>query len=176
MPLPDLTYTIGNTNLGLALVATDPNGIVAVLLGDDAESLRRDLAARFPDAKLARGDEANHATLAAVIRAVEQPDRAAAVPLAPRGTAFQRQVWDALREIPPGATISYTELARRIGSPRAFRAVAHACGANPIAVLVPCHRVLRSDGALAGYRWGLDRKRRLLSLEQAATRTAPPRP
>ncbi len=176
MPLPALTYTIGNTNLGLALVAMDLNGIVAVLLGDDAESLCRDLAARFPDAKLTRDDEANRATLAAVIRAVEQPDRAAAIPLAPRGTEFQRQVWDALREIPPGTTISYTELARRVGSPRAFRAVAHACGANPIAVLVPCHRVVRSDGALAGYRWGLDRKRRLLSLEQAATQTAPPRP
>jgi len=176
MSLPDLTYTIGNTNLGLALVATDAKGIVAVLLGDDAESLHRDLAARFPDANLAREDEANRATLAAVIRAVEHPDRAATVPLAPRGTAFQRQVWDALREIPPGATISYTELARRVGSPRAFRAVAHACGANPIAVLVPCHRVVRSDGALAGYRWGLDRKRRLLALEQGSTRTAPPRP
>ncbi len=173
MPLLDLTYTTGITSLGLTLVATDSAGIAAVLLGDDAESLHHDLIARFPDTNVTRDDEANRSALAAVIRAVEDPDHTCTVTLAPRGTVFQRQVWDALREIPPGTTVSYTELAGRIGAPRAFRAVAHACGANPIAVLVPCHRAVRSDGALAGYRWGLDRKRQLLALEQvAATRTA----
>jgi len=176
MPSPDLTYTIGSTALGLALVATDAGGIVAVLLGDDTESLLHDLAARFPSARVTRDDNVNASPLAAVIRAVEKPDQSSTVPLAPRGTAFQRQVWDALRKIPPGATTSYTEIARMIGSPRAYRAVAHACGANPIAVLVPCHRVVRSDGALAGYRWGLDRKRQLLAREEAARETVPLRP
>ncbi|MHB1328228.1 MAG: methylated-DNA--[protein]-cysteine S-methyltransferase [Gemmatimonadales bacterium] len=176
MPLPDLTYTIGQTSLGHTLVATDATGIVAVLLGDDAESLHHDLTTRFPDASTTRDDETNRSTLSAVLRAIEDPGQVSTLPLAPRGTAFQRRVWDALRTIPPGTTVSYTGLAGRIGSPRALRAVAHACGANPIAVLVPCHRVVRSDGALAGYRWGLDRKRQLLDLEQAVTRTVPLQP
>jgi AraC family transcriptional regulator of adaptative response/methylated-DNA-[protein]-cysteine methyltransferase len=163
----DILYTIGSSSLGRVLVARSARGLCAVLLGEDDDELVRDLRARFPRATL-RGDGAEVEPLAVeVIAMVEAPSRGAEMPLDLRGTEFQRSVWRALREIPAGKTASYTEIASRIGRPGSVRAVGGACAANPVAVVVPCHRALRSDGALAGYRWGLERKRLLLAREAA---------
>jgi AraC family transcriptional regulator, regulatory protein of adaptative response / methylated-DNA-[protein]-cysteine methyltransferase len=136
-------------------------------MGDDRDALREDLRRRFPGVTLVdgQGGSALGAAVAGVIRFIESPDRHLAMPLDLRGTDFQRAVWRALREIPAGSTASYTDIANRIGRPTSVRAVAQACAANPLAVVVPCHRVVRSDGELAGYRWGLERKRALLDLE-----------
>lgn len=161
-------FASGRCTLGLVLVASGDRGICAILLGDDTKALLADLARRFPNAHLTPAEAGFEATVAAVIRLVDDPARGTALPLDLRGTAFQQQVWKALQAIPAGQTASYTELANRVGRPRAVRAVAAACAANPIAVAVPCHRALRSDGALAGYRWGLARKRALLARERAA--------
>ena len=163
-----MQYTINQSTLGLVLVAESPSGICAVLLGDDADALRRDLQRRFPAEVLARGAADAEARAAAVVRALERPGdhRAAeALPLDLHGTAFQREVWDELRAVPAGTTATYAAIARRLGRATSARAVAHACAANPVAVLVPCHRIVRSDGAMAGYRWGVERKRRLLERE-----------
>lgn len=163
----EILYTIGSSSLGRVLVARSARGLCAIFLGEDDEALVRDLRARFPRASL-REDGVVLAPLAAeVIAMVETPSRGAEIPLDLRGTAFQRSVWQALREIPAGETASYAEIASRIGRPGSVRAVGGACGANPVAVVVPCHRALRSDGALAGYRWGLERKRALLARETA---------
>lgn len=151
--------------LGLVLVAATGQGICAILLGDEAEALRRDLAARFPRAEIAAGDENFAATVAAVVRLIEAPGAGFALPLDIGGTAFQQRVWQALRAIPAGATATYADIARAIGAPAAVRAVAMACGANALAVAIPCHRVVRSDGALSGYRWGTARKAALLARE-----------
>jgi AraC family transcriptional regulator, regulatory protein of adaptative response / methylated-DNA-[protein]-cysteine methyltransferase len=163
-----LAFALGRCSLGLVLVAHRDGALCAVLLGDARDALLADLAARFPAAPLRADDPAAAALLAATIARVESPRGGPDLPLAHAGTAFQRSVWAALREIPPGRTATYAELARRLGAPRAVRAVAGACAANPWAVLVPCHRVLRADGGLAGYRWGLERKRALLAREAAA--------
>ena len=164
---PDLfRFAIAPSTLGLVLVATSAAGVCAVLLGDDAATLADELQGRFPGA--APSDDAAVRELAARVAAfVERPSAGLDVPLDPRGTAFQRTVWEALRRIPPGETATYTEIATRIGMPTAARAVARACAANPIAVLVPCHRVVRGDGSLSGYRWGVARKRALLDREAA---------
>ncbi|MFD6319785.1 bifunctional DNA-binding transcriptional regulator/O6-methylguanine-DNA methyltransferase Ada [Methylorubrum populi] len=151
--------------LGLVLVAATGRGICAILLGDEAEALRRDLAARFPRAEIAAGDENFAATVAEVVRLIEAPGAGFALPLDIGGTAFQQRVWQALRAIPAGATATYADIARAIGAPAAVRAVAMACGANALAVAIPCHRVVRSDGALSGYRWGTARKAALLARE-----------
>src|SRR5690606_2550625 len=127
---------------------------------------------RFPAAELIGGDADFEATVAAVIGLIERPSAPFDLPLDIRGTAFQRRVWEALRQIPAGETVSYAELARRIGAPKAVRAVAGACGANAIAVAIPCHRVVRTDGALSRYRWGIERKGALLAREADASHAA----
>jgi AraC family transcriptional regulator of adaptative response/methylated-DNA-[protein]-cysteine methyltransferase len=142
-----------------------------VFLGDDPDTLVRELQHRFPRAALVGGDAVFERTVASVIGFVEQPGLGADLPLDVRGTAFQQRVWQALRQIPMGSTASYAEIAARLGAPRSARAVAQACGANPIAVVIPCHRVVRTDGSLSGYRWGVERKRRLLEKERANSGT-----
>ncbi|MNS57850.1 Bifunctional transcriptional activator/DNA repair enzyme Ada [compost metagenome] len=156
---------MGECSLGPILVAATEQGICAILLGDDADALVQDLQQRFPKAQLAGGDAAFERWMAQVIGFVDEPSRGLALPLDVRGTAFQQQVWQALRRIPVGSTVSYSELARTLGMPQASRAVAGACAANAIAVAIPCHRVVRSDGEISGYRWGVDRKRALLQHE-----------
>ncbi|MNG00277.1 Bifunctional transcriptional activator/DNA repair enzyme Ada [compost metagenome] len=140
-------------------------GLCAILLGDEPEALLAELRQRFPRDELIGGDAEVERLLAQVVGFVEAPRLGLDLPLDVRGTAFQQRVWQALRAIPPGSTLSYAELAERIGSPKAVRAVAGACAANALAVAIPCHRVLRSDGGLSGYRWGVARKRALLERE-----------
>lgn len=159
-----IRYAIGPCSLGRVLVAATERGICAILLGDGAEELVADLRGRFGAAELAPSAELA-AELADVVATVDDPSRPFALPLDVRGTAFQQKVWEALRTIPCGQTTTYSELAAAIGKPKAVRAVASACANNPVAVVVPCHRVRRKDGGLAGYRWGVDRKRMLLDRE-----------
>ncbi len=162
--LPIQTAT-ARCSLGQVLVATTARGVCAILLGDDADALRADLARRFPSAKIASADRGFATLLKRIVGLVERPDQAVELALDVRGTAFQQRVWQALRQVAPGETVSYAELARRIGAPRAARAVAAACAANALAVAIPCHRVVRGDGSLSGYRWGTERKRALLERE-----------
>lgn len=164
-------FTIAPCSLGLALVAATDAGVCAILLGDDPAELVRDLRARFPHADYAAGGPAFERTVAAVVRLVKSPSASFSLPLDIRGTVFQQRVWQALRTIRAGTTVSYTDVAERIGAPRSVRAVAGACAANPIAVVVPCHRVVRSDGGLSGYRWGVERKRALLAREATSRRS-----
>ena len=163
-----IRFAVGESALGSILVATTDRGVCAILLGDARDALARDLQERFPEARLIGGDEAVARLLANVIGFVESPARGLDVRLDLRGTAFQRRVWHALREIPVGGTVTYADVAERIGAPRAVRAVAQACASNAIAVGIPCHRVVRHDGGLSGYRWGVERKRRLLEREAAS--------
>ncbi|WP_334153450.1 methylated-DNA--[protein]-cysteine S-methyltransferase [Tepidimonas sp.] len=146
-------------------VAVSPAGLRAVSLGTTEDAWRADLCRRFPRAALADGQRTHRAWADAVAALIEAPGRDFALPLDIRGTAFQQRVWAVLRTIPPGQTLGYGEVARRLGAPRATRAVAQACGANPLAVVIPCHRVIASDGRLTGYRWGLEHKRALLQRE-----------
>ena len=155
------------TGLGLALIARSGAGLRLVTLGDDAEALKADLEKRFRHARILSDPEGLAADLKAVADVVDHPDHRLALPIDAQGTDLQKAVWAALREIPAGQTASYADIARRIGRPSAFRAVAQACGANPLAVITPCHRVVRSDGGLSGYRWGVERKRALLAREAA---------
>ena len=164
----EIRFAIGECSLGAILVAQSARGVCAILLGDDPAALAHDLEARFPRARLIGADAAFEQRVAQVVGLVEQPQRGAKLPLDIRGTAFQQRVWKALAQIPAGKTASYGEIAQQIGAPRAVRAVAQACGANPLAVAIPCHRVVRRDGALSGYRWGVERKRALLERERAA--------
>ncbi len=161
----EIRFAIGECTLGAILVAQSERGVCAILLGDDADVLVRDLQDRFPQATLVGGDGKFEQLIAAVVGMVEAPRIGLDLPLDVRGTAFQQRVWLALREIPVGATASYAEVAQRIGAPSAVRAVAQACAANALAVAIPCHRVVRSDGGLSGYRWGVERKRALLAKE-----------
>ena len=165
-----IRFAVGACSLGSILVAATERGICASLLGDDPEELLRDLQDRFPNAELIGGDPGFETTVAQVVGLVEAPGTGLALPLDIGGTAFQQRVWQALRAIPAGRTASYAEIARAIGEPAAVRAVARACGANPLAVAIPCHRVVRSDGGLSGYRWGVERKRDLLDRERAEDR------
>lgn len=162
-----IRFATGAGALGTVLVAASGEGICAILLGDDADTLRRDLEVRFPDARLLAGDAGTEHLLADVVRFVAAPAAGIDQPLDLRGTPFQLRVWQALRDIPAGSTTSYGAIAARIGEPRAAREVAEACAANPVAVAVPCHRVVRADGTIAGYRWGVRRKRALLAREAA---------
>ncbi|ABL72303.1 bifunctional DNA-binding transcriptional regulator/O6-methylguanine-DNA methyltransferase Ada [Paracoccus denitrificans] len=164
----EIRFALGQCALGAILVAQSRRGICAIALGDDPEALLRDFQDRFPAATLIGGDAEFEALVARIVGFIEAPGIGLDLPLDIRGTAFQQRVWQALRQIPPGTTASYAEIARRIGEPQASRAVAQACAANPIAVAIPCHRVVRSDGALSGYRWGVARKRALLDREGAA--------
>ena len=161
----ELRFAVGQCSLGAILVARSEVGICAILLGDDPDALTRDLQDRFPQARLVGGDASFEAWVARVVGFVEAPAIGLDLPLDIRGTAFQQRVWQALQAIPPGETASYAEIARRIGAPAATRAVAQACGANALAVAIPCHRVVRRDGGLSGYRWGVERKRALLVRE-----------
>jgi AraC family transcriptional regulator, regulatory protein of adaptative response / methylated-DNA-[protein]-cysteine methyltransferase len=161
-----IRFAVGQCSLGAILVASTDRGVVAILLGDDPEALARDLQDRFPRASLVGGDSAYEALVAQVVGMVEAPSVGLDLPLDIRGTAFQQRVWDALRRIPAGTTASYAQVAEAIGAPQAVRAVAGACAANHIAVAIPCHRVVRSDGALSGYAWGVDRKRSLITRER----------
>ena len=158
-------FAVGGCSLGLVLVAATDKGVCAIFLGDAPEALVRDLEDRFPNAQLAGGDRDFERLVAKVVGLVEAPALGLDLPLDVRGTAFQQRVWQALREIPVGSTASYSDIARRIGAPKAVRGVAQACAANPVALAIPCHRVVRSDGTLAGYRWGVERKRALLERE-----------
>jgi AraC family transcriptional regulator of adaptative response/methylated-DNA-[protein]-cysteine methyltransferase len=167
-PGASIRFAVGECSLGSILVAASDQGICAILLGDDPDALARDLQDRFPKARLIGGDPGFERWVAEVVGFVEAPQLGLALPLDVRGTAFQQRVWRALSEIAPGSRASYAEIAGRIGAPRAVRAVAKACAANPLAVAIPCHRVVRHDGALSGYRWGVERKRALLAREAAA--------
>ncbi|QYY28234.1 bifunctional DNA-binding transcriptional regulator/O6-methylguanine-DNA methyltransferase Ada [Cupriavidus pinatubonensis] len=161
-------FAVGQCSLGAILVAQSQRGICAILLNDDPDALVRELQDQFPNAQLIGGDAGFENLVAQVVGFVEAPSIGLNLPLDVRGTAFQERVWQALREIPPGTTVSYAEIAERIGRPTATRAVAQACGANHIAIAIPCHRVVRRDGDIAGYRWGVDRKRELLRREAEA--------
>lgn len=164
-----IRFAVGECSLGSILVARSERGVCAILLGDDPEELVHDLQRRFPRSDLLGGDGDFEQVVAHVVGFVEQPCAGFDLPLDIRGTAFQQRVWAALREIPAGTTASYKDVAERIGSPTSMRAVASACGANSIAVAIPCHRVVRTDGGLSGYRWGIERKRALLDREQSCS-------
>jgi AraC family transcriptional regulator of adaptative response/methylated-DNA-[protein]-cysteine methyltransferase len=159
-------FAVGESSLGQVLVAATEKGVCAIFLGDDPAELARELGNRFPHAQIAPAGRDFSNMVARVVRLVEKPAEATDLPLDVRGTAFQVRVWEALRRIPAGRTASYTEVARRIGRPTAARAVAAACAANPIAVAIPCHRVVRTDASLSGYRWGVKRKAELLRRER----------
>jgi AraC family transcriptional regulator of adaptative response/methylated-DNA-[protein]-cysteine methyltransferase len=163
-----IRFAVGQCSLGAILVAQSQQGICAILLGDDPDRLVRDLQDQFARAELIGGDAEFEQLVARVVGFVEAPRMGLDLPLDVRGTAFQQRVWQALREIPPGVTADYAGIAARIGAPKAARAVARACAANPLAVAIPCHRVVRRDGGLSGYRWGVARKRELLRRESEA--------
>lgn len=164
-----IVFALAQCALGALLVARSGRGLCAIALGDDPDALLRELQDRFPHAELVGGDAAFEQLVAQVVGFVEAPRLGLDLPLDIRGTAFQQRVWEALRKIPAGETVSYRQLAQRIGMPTASRAVAAACAANTLAVAIPCHRVVRSDGALSGYRWGVARKRDLLARERGST-------
>jgi AraC family transcriptional regulator of adaptative response/methylated-DNA-[protein]-cysteine methyltransferase len=161
----NIRFAIGECSLGSILVARSSRGVCAILLGDDPDKLARDLQDKFPRANLIGGHRNFERLVAKVVGFVEAPMRGLDLPLDIRGTAFQQRVWQALRKIPAGMTMSYSEIAKRIVKPKSVRAVAQACAANTLAVAIPCHRVVRNDGALSGYRWGVERKRALLKRE-----------
>lgn len=163
----DIRFALGESSLGSILVATSSKGICAISLGDDPHALIEAFQDQFPNANLIGADAAFEQLVAEVVGFVESPATGLALPLDIRGTVFQERVWQALRDIPAGSTATYTQIATQIGLPSAVRAVANACGANKLAVAIPCHRVVRSDGSLSGYRWGVERKRKLLEIEAA---------
>lgn len=160
-----IRFATGECSLGSILVAASERGVCAILLGDHPDVLARDLQSRFPNTERAGGDAGFEQWMAQVVAFVEAPGVGLDLPLDARGTAFQQRVWQALCRIPAGSTASYTAIAEKVGAPGAARAVAQACASNALAVAIPCHRVVRNDGALAGYRWGVERKRALLDRE-----------
>ena len=163
-----IRFAVGECSLGSILVAATAKGVCAVLLGDDPATLANELEDRFPRAELVGADGEFESLVARIVALVETPARGLDLPLDIRGTTFQQRIWLALRDVPAGATASYGEIADRVGSPNAARAVARACAANPLAVAIPCHRVIRNDGTLGGYRWGVERKRALLAREASS--------
>lgn len=172
----EIRFAVAACSLGAILVAQSRIGVCAILMDDDPDKLVRQLQDLFPRADLVGGDATFERTVAQVIGFVEAPALGLDLPLDIRGTAFQERVWKALRDIPAGTTVDYTELAHNLGMPQAVRAVASACAANKLAVAIPCHRVVRKDGGLSGYRWGVERKRELLDREAAARIEPPARP
>jgi AraC family transcriptional regulator of adaptative response/methylated-DNA-[protein]-cysteine methyltransferase len=163
-----IRFAVGQCSLGAILVAATDMGVCAIEFDDDPDALVRNLQDRFPNARLLGGDERFEQLVAKVVGFIEAPAQGLDLPLDIRGTAFQQRVWTAIRDIPAGSTASYREIAARIGAPKAVRAVAQACASNGIAVAIPCHRVVRTDGSTSGYRWGVARKRALLAREKAA--------
>jgi AraC family transcriptional regulator, regulatory protein of adaptative response / methylated-DNA-[protein]-cysteine methyltransferase len=161
----EIRFAVGQSSLGAILVASSKKGVASILIGDDPNELVEDLQDRFPKARLVGGDPDYESLVARVVGFVEAPGLGLDLPLDVRGTAFQQRVWQALQEIPVGQTASYADIARKIGAPKAVRAVAGACAANNLAVAIPCHRVVRNDGALSGYAWGVERKRKLIDRE-----------
>ena len=168
----EIRFAVGECSLGSILVAATRRGVCAIALGDDPDALARALQNRFPHATLAAGDRHFDRWVAAVVGMVDSSRADTELPLDIRGTAFQERVWRALARIPAGTTATYADIARAIGAPGSVRAVARACGANNLAVAIPCHRVVRSDGAISGYRWGVERKQALLAREAAASERA----
>ena len=164
----DIIFATGKCSLGSILVAKSEMGICAILIGEDPAVLERDLKDRFSRANLINDQSVCRDIVAKITDLIENPALRLDLPLDIRGTVFQQRVWKALQQIPAGSTASYVDIARKIGMPKAFRAVARACGANSLAVAIPCHRVVRSDGAISGYRWGVERKRTLLNREAHA--------
>ena len=164
----EIKFAVGQSSLGAILVASSKKGVAAILLGDDADELVRSLQDRFPSAHLIGADREYEALVAQVVGFVEEPAIGLSLPLDIRGTAFQQRVWRALKEIPVGETVCYADIARRIGAPKSVRAVASAIAANNVAVAIPCHRVIRNDGSISGYAWGVARKRELIRRESGA--------
>ncbi len=164
-----IRFAVGQCSLGAILVAQSERGLCAISLGDDPEALVQELQDQFSKAEIIGGDSEFEKIVSEVVGFIEKSAMGLSLPLDVQGTAFQERVWRALSELPPGTTTSYTELARKLGSPKAVRAVANACGANQLAVAIPCHRVVRRNGDLAGYRWGVERKRELLRREASGT-------
>jgi len=162
-----IRFAVAPCSLGSILVAASERGVCDIMMGNDPVALARKLREKFPNAEFREGDAAFRKTVGRVVGLVEAPDGKIDLPLDIRGTAFQQRVWEALRKIPAGMTATYGEIAREIGSPRAVRAVAQACGANPLAVIIPCHRVVHRDGRRSGYHWGVKRKNALLRREAA---------
>jgi AraC family transcriptional regulator of adaptative response/methylated-DNA-[protein]-cysteine methyltransferase len=167
-----IRFAVGQSSLGAILVASSAKGVASILLGDDPERLVRELQDRFPKADLVGADREYAALVARVVAFVEAPALGLDLPLDIRGTAFQQRVWNALQAVPAGRTVSYTDVAAQIGAPKAARAVAAACAANKHAVAIPCHRVVRNDGSLSGYAWGVERKRALIEREKTPARGA----
>ena len=167
-----IRFAFGESSVGSILVAKSGQGVCAILLGDDRRDLARELRRRFPQSPLVEGPADLQRHVAEIVAFVDTPAKGLDLPLDLRGTALQRRVWQALRDIPVGETASYTKVAESIGSPKSARAVAQACASNPVALAVPCHRVVRNDGAPSGYRWGVERKQALLEREAAARTTA----
>jgi len=165
--IADINYSIGKSSLGLVQVAYTDGGICSIIMGDTEEEMVLELEGRFPGKRLSKSQTSQNGWLDAIIQYIESPVGMIDVPLHLGGTDFQREVWDALCNIPAGTTLSYTEVANKIGRPKAVRAVAGACAGNKIAVVIPCHRVVRNDGSISGYRWGVERKRMLLERERA---------
>ena len=163
-----IRYTVANTTLGKVLVAATERGVSAVYLGESERSLVEELRKEYAQAEIVRVPEGNENWLKEVVRRVEGNAPSVELPLDVHATAFQRRVWQELQKIPRGATRTYTQVARALGKPRSVRAVARACATNPVSIVVPCHRVIRTDGTLAGYRWGLQRKEKLLEREAAS--------
>ena len=162
-----IRFAIGQCSLGAILVAASEKGVCAIFMGDHPAALAKNLQERFPSSELIAGDESFEQTVASVVGLVESPRNAVHLPLDLRGTLFQLRVWHALQQIPAGTTATYREIAEQIGAPNAVRAVGRACGANPVAVIIPCHRVVRTGNQISGYRWGIERKRALLGREAA---------
>ena len=165
-----IQFAIAECSLGSVLIGATDRGVCSILLGDTPEALITTFQDQFPMAELIGGDDKFDGWVASVLKVVESTGTALDLPLDIRGTAFQRRVWEALRKIPLGETASYADIAKQIGAPKSFRAVAQACGANKLAIVIPCHRVVRSDGGLSGYRWGVERKRTLLDREKRANK------
>lgn len=163
----EIRFALGQSSYGAVLVALSAKGVAAILLGDDVEALKGALRARFGAARIINGDAADMELAARIVAFIEAPAQGLDLKLDIRGTEFQQRVWQALREIPPGQTRSYSDIASKIGASQSVRAVAGACAQNVLAVAIPCHRVLRRNGDLSGYRWGVSRKRALLDSERA---------
>jgi len=161
-----IQFDIVDSPLGRLLAAYTERGVCAVRLGSDDHALEAEFRAEFDRAEIHRAGSTMHEWISAIVSSIEGAAAASSVPVDARGTAFQWRVWNALQQIPRGTTLSYTDVANRIGQPNAVRAVARACATNPVALVVPCHRVIREDGSLGGYRWGLERKEQLLSMEK----------